>query len=661
MTSPSRLDQASNIPNVMSMGDRFSKQTRHVCQTHIWLWTLVGVLSWEQTGWGQSDEFTDDEGTAFIEQYCINCHQPPKPKGKLDLTLYTTVDQIVEDALDWDSHLNRVRDEDMPPDDDDVTQPTMKGRMAFVDWMQKTLSNAACSDGIQPGPPMVRRLNQGEYSASVRALLDVHFDAGEALPDEGAGGEGFDNAAETLFISPIHAEKYLDAARSAVKYAFADTRSSQRFLIAAPDENTTPREAARKILEKFLPRAFRRQASPDEISEYLDLFEQAYAEERAFGPAMQLTLSAVLISPKFLFIIESPTESAEPIPLDGFELATRLSYFLWGAPPDDTLMQVAAEGRLQEPETLKNQVIRMLKDPHARKVRNFAQTFVEQWLGTRALGREFKPDKSIKGYDSELEGGMKYEPVFFFHEILTENRSLLDLIDADYTYINRRLSRHYKVKGEFREQPKRVDIENDPHRGGLLSMAAILAVSSHPHRTSPVLRGKWILETLLGDTPPPPPPGIPPLDEDSHEDEAQSLRQRLEQHRADPTCATCHDKMDPLGFSLENYDVLGRWRTEEGGQPVDARATMPDGTEFEGPAQLKQILMDRKDQIVRHLTRKMLGYALSRGLTFEDFCTIDAIVEDLKANEYGSHRLLMGIVESIPFRYKFSGKSPENE
>lgn len=661
MTSPSRLDQASNIPNVMSMGDRFSKQTRHVCQTHIWLWTLVGVLSWEQTGWGQSDEFTDDEGTAFIEQYCIDCHQPPKPKGKLDLTLYTTVDQIVEDALDWDSHLNRVRDEDMPPDDDDVTQPTMKGRMAFVDWMQKTLSNAACSDGIQPGPPMVRRLNQGEYSASVRALLDVHFDAGEALPDEGAGGEGFDNAAETLFISPIHAEKYLDAARSAVKYAFADTRSSQRFLIAAPDENTTPREAARKILEKFLPRAFRRQASPDEISEYLDLFEQAYAEERAFGPAMQLTLSAVLISPKFLFIIESPTESAEPIPLDGFELATRLSYFLWGAPPDDTLMQVAAEGRLQEPETLKNQVIRMLKDPHARKVRNFAQTFVEQWLGTRALGREFKPDKSIKGYDSELEGGMKYEPVFFFHEILTENRSLLDLIDADYTYINRRLSRHYKVKGEFREQPKRVDIENDPHRGGLLSMAAILAVSSHPHRTSPVLRGKWILETLLGDTPPPPPPGIPPLDEDSHEDEAQSLRQRLEQHRADPTCATCHDKMDPLGFSLENYDVLGRWRTEEGGQPVDARATMPDGTEFEGPAQLKQILMDRKDQIVRHLTRKMLGYALSRGLTFEDFCTIDAIVEDLKANEYGSHRLLMGIVESIPFRYKFSGKSPENE
>ncbi|MDA7505329.1 DUF1592 domain-containing protein [bacterium] len=643
------------------MGDVVRKQTRPTCQTYVWLWALVSMLSWVQTGWGQSDAFSDDEGTAFIDQYCVDCHQPPKPKGKLDLTPYTTVDQIVTDALDWDSHLNRVRDEDMPPDDDDVTQPTMKERMAFVDWMQQTLSNAACSDGIQPGPPMVRRLNQGEYSASVRALLDIHFDAGEALPNEGAGGEGFDNAAETLFISPIHAEKYLDAARSAVKYAFADTRSSQRFLIAVPDENTTPPEAARKILEKFLPRAFRRQASPNEVSEYLDLFEQAYAEEKAFGPAMQLTLSAVLISPKFLFIIESPTESAEPIPLDGFELATRLSYFLWGAPPDDTLMQVAADGTLQEPEILKGQVIRMLKDPHARKVRNFAQTFVEQWLGTRALGREFKPDKSIKGYDSELEGGMKYEPVFFFHEILTENRPLLDLIDADYTYINRRLSRHYKVKGEFREQPKRVDIENDPHRGGLLSMAAILAVSSHPHRTSPVLRGKWILETLLGDTPPPPPPGTPLLDEDSHEEEAQSLRQRLEQHRADPTCATCHDKMDPLGFSLENYDVLGRWRTEEGGQPVDAKATMPDGTEFEGPAQLKQILMDRKDQIVRHLTRKMLGYALSRGLTFEDFCTIDAIVEDLKSNEYASHRLLMGIVESIPFRYKFSGKPTESE
>lgn len=624
----------------------------------LFLMLTITMVSSESDA-GYLEEFDGSKGIAFIEQYCVDCHQPPKPKGKLDLSVYSTIDSIVKDSLEWDKHLHRVREQDMPPDDEDVIQPSTEKRMAFVDWMESTLRDAACSDGIQPGPPIVRRLNRGEYSASVRALLDVHFDAGEALPSEGSGGEGFDNAAETLFISPIHAEKYLEAARSAVKYAFADTRSSKRFLIAQPNENTSPQEAARVVLNKFLPRAFRRPVTTQEINEYMTLFEQALSNEGAFSPAMQLTLSAVLVSPKFLFIIESPTESNEPTLLSDFELATRLSYFLWGSPPDDALMQLAESGKLQEPDTLRNQVIRMLKKPNSRKVRNFAQTFVEQWLGTRALGREFKPDKTISGYDSELEGGMKYEPVFFFHEILTENRPLLDLIDADYTYINRRLSRHYKVKGEFREQPKRIEIADDPHRGGLVSMAAILAVSSHPHRTSPVLRGKWILETLLGETPPPPPPNVPPLEEEQLSDQPQTLRQRLEQHRADPTCATCHDKMDPLGFGLENYDVLGRWRNEEDGQPVDAHATMPDGTEFEGPEELKKILMGRKNQIVRHLTRKMLGYALARGLTYEDYCTVDSIVEDLKANNYASHRLLMGIVESTPFRYKSRSSGQE--
>jgi hypothetical protein len=601
---------------------------------------------------GVSIDATLNGGVAFIQQYCVDCHQPPKPKGKLDLTSYTTRESIIADGLEWDKHLHRVRDGDMPPDDEDVPVPGVEERLAFVDWVQSTLREAACADGVQPGPALVRRLNRSEYSASVRHLLDVHFDAGEALPSDGAGGEGFDNAAETLFISPIHAEKYLEAARSAVEYGFADTRSSRRFLIAQPDENTSPPEAARKVLDRFLPNAFRRPATDDEIGEYMALFETAFEADGSFSTAMQLTLSAVLVSPKFLFIMEEPVEGAEPVPLEGHELATRLAYFLWGAPPDEHLMQLAAEGKLHDSEVLKGEVVRMLKDPHSRKVRNFAQNFVEQWLGTRALGREFKPDASIEGYDSELEGGMKYEPVFFFHEVLTENRPLLDLIDADYTYINRRLSRHYKVKGEFREQPKRVEIADDPHRGGLLSMAAVLAVSSHPHRTSPVLRGKWILETLIGEPPPPPPPNVPLLEEDAETAQPQSLRERLEKHREDPTCATCHDRIDPLGFSLENYDVLGRWRDTVGDQKVDARATMPDGTEFEGPEQLKQILMDRKDQIVRHLTKKMMGYALGRGLTYEDYCTVDQIVEDLKANGYASHRMLMGIVESVPFRYK---------
>ena len=625
-------------------------------------WFICSLMAtWVLAALAHTTDATErpKNGVAFIQHYCVECHQPPKPKGKLDLSPYaSSVERLIVDALDWDKHVQRVREREVPPDDDDVLQPSDDEREAFVSWVETTLMEAAYSNGITPGPAMVRRLNRSEYSASVRHLLDIHFNAGEALPDDGAGGEGFDNAAETLFISPMHAEKYLEAARTAVGYAFADTRSNQRFLVAQPDDQTSPREAARQILDRFLPRAFRRPAPEDELGEYLALFDSAYKSESSFSQAIQLVLTAVLLSPKFLFIAETHNPSAEPIPLTDHELATRLGYFLWGAPPDDELLALANERKLHEPEVLNAQVIRMLGGRrNAAKVRNSTQNFVEQWLGTRALGREFKPDASIKGYDSELEGGMKYEPVFFLNEILTKNRSLVELIDADYTYANRRLARHYRIKGEFREQPKRVSIEDEPHRGGLLGMAAVLAVSSHSHRTSPVLRGKWILETLLGETPPPPPPNVPTLQEATGESTPRTLRQRLELHRANPACATCHDRIDPMGFSLENYDVLGRWRDEEGGQSIDARATLPDGTEFTGPSELKALLLERKDQIIRQFTKKMLGYALSRGLTYEDYCTVDRLMDDLKNHDYESHRLLLGIVNSIPFRYK-AGTDP---
>ncbi len=594
----------------------------------------------------------EKHGLEFLRFYCVDCHDPPRPKGGLDLSIYDSVDRLVADALDWEGHLQRVRDGEMPPDDEDVPLPSVDERRDFEKWIVGTLREAACSDGISPGPPMVRRLNRSEYSASVRHLLDIHFDAGEALPADGAGGEGFDNAAETLFISPIHAEKYLEAARSAVEYAMADTRSNRHFLVAKPGGDLSEDDAARRVLKHFLPRAFRRPVTADELGEYTGLYDRLKSSGASWSEGMELTLAAVLVSPHFLFIVENEPSGTDPEPLDDYELATRLAYFLWGAPPDDTLMDLAGQGRLHEAEVLEQQVLRMLGDDHSRKVRQFSQNFVEQWLGTRALGREFRPDPSVGRYDSELEGGMKYEPVFFFHEVLTGNRPLTDLIDSDYTYMNRRLARHYRVEGEFREQPKRVEIADSSRRGGLLGMAAVLAVSSHAHRTSPVLRGKWILETLLGEPPPPPPPNVPELDESGDGDQPKTLRQRLEHHRENPGCATCHDRIDPLGFSLENYDVLGRWRDEADGLPVDTRGTLPDGTEFNGPDELKQLLLNRSESIIRHLTRKMMGYALARGLTYEDLCAVDRIVEDLKADGYRSHRMLLGIVKSVPFRYK---------
>ena len=595
----------------------------------------------------------------FIKRYCLECHSGEKPKASLDLSRFDSMDKILSEALLWDDILIRLSQGDMPPKEADL--PTLNERSEFLNWVESSLQKAACQSGPHAGPAVLRRLNRAEYSASVRDLLDIHFDAGEALPSDGSGGEGFDNASETLFISPIHAEKYMDAARVAVEYAFADPRSLRRFLVAEPDEKTSPEVAARRVIEDFLPRAFRRSIPESEILEYLALFHAAYKADPSFMVAIRLTLQAVLISPKFLFIAEEPNFDSKPHKVTDHELASRLSYFLWGSLPDDELLKAADEGNLSDSRILQEQFKRMLGSQNSRKVRNFSQNFVEQWLGTRALGREFKPDKSIRGYDSELEGGMKYEPVFFFHEILTENRSLLDLLKADYTYVNRRLARHYRIKGEFREQPKRVQLTDENRRGGLLSMAAVLAVSSYPHRTSPFFRGKWILETILGDPPPPPPPNVPELEESASSVSSESLRQRLELHRQNVACAQCHDRIDPLGFGLENYGVLGRWRDKYEGHTVDARGALPDGTTFSGPAELKLALLGRKDQFVRHLTKKMLGYALGRGLTYYDYCAVNSIVDKLRANDYKSHHLLFGIIQSVPFRFKAGIASSEAE
>ena len=595
----------------------------------------------------------------FIKRYCLECHSGEKPKASLDLSRFDSMDKILSEALLWDDILIQLSQGDMPPKEADL--PTLNERSEFLNWVESSLQKAACQSGPHAGTAVLRRLNRAEYSASVRDLLDIHFDAGEALPSDGSGGEGFDNASETLFISPIHAEKYMDAARVAVEYAFADPRSLRRFLVAEPDEKTSPEVAARRVIEDFLPRAFRRSIPESEILEYLALFHAAYKADPSFMVAIRLTLQAVLISPKFLFIAEEPNFDSKPHKVTDHELASRLSYFLWGSLPDDELLKAANEGNLSDSKIIQEQFKRMLGSQNSRKVRNFSQNFVEQWLGTRALGREFKPDKSIRGYDSELEGGMKYEPVFFFHEILTENRSLLDLLKADYTYVNRRLARHYRIKGEFREQPKRVQLTDENRRGGLLSMAAVLAVSSYPHRTSPVLRGKWILETILGDPPPPPPSNVPELEESASSVSSESLRQRLELHRQDVACAQCHDRIDPLGFGLENYGVLGRWRDKYEGHTVDARGALPDGTTFSGPAELKLALLGRKDQFVRHLTKKMLGYALGRGLTYYDYCAVNSIVDKLRANDYKSHHLLFGIIQSVPFRFKAGIASSEAE
>jgi hypothetical protein len=605
-----------------------------------------------------SDAGSDRAAVEFVQSYCVDCHTGEDAESGLDFAAFESAKDVAGAIEAWNRIATRVQERQMPPRDSEL--PTDESRAAFVTWIRETIHKTVCDDGISPGPPTLRRLNRTEYANTVRDLLGIQINAGHALPVDGAGGEGFDNAAETLFISPIYAEKYLEAARSAIGHALRDPEDRRRIVIATPGPSELPDAAASEVLSAFLPRAFRRPIQASELEEYLELFRQAYQLEESYTAAIEFALVAAMVSPKFLFLFEQAGEAGVQTQVSNHEMASRLSYFLWSSMPDEELMRLADQGRLHDEDVLAEQVKRMLRSDvnskglrRGAKVRGFATSFMEQWLGTRALGREFKPDPSVsQRYDSELEGGMKYEPIFFFEDLLADDRSLLNLIDSDFTYVNRRLARHYRVEGEFREQPKKVVLKDGDHRGGLLGMSAVLAVSSLPHRTSPVLRGKWILETLLGTPPPPPPPNIPSLDESTDTTQPASLRERLEIHRNNPTCASCHDSLDPLGFGLENYDVLGRWRTEVENIPIDASGKLPGGDLFVGPEELKQLLMKRKEQFMRNLTSKMLGYALGRGLTNEDDCVVDAIAEKLPQADYRAQALITEIVKSVSFRYK---------
>lgn len=595
------------------------------------------------------------QAAALLTTYCQKCHHAKSPLGGFDVAKFTGAASVGQSPRVWSKVLLRVRENEMPPAG--APSPDADARAQFTDWLDQTLRAAACAAGPVAGPFPVRRLNRAEYGATVRDLLNIHINAGAGLPADGAGGEGFDNAAETLFLSPIHAEKYLEAAKMALNYAFQEPRSRNRFVIAEPDEHIAPEVAARKVLGAFIPRAFRRPVAPAEVERYVELFKLALARGDSYDDSLQYALQGVLLAPAFLFRFPTPTNSPAPSLLGHYEFATRLSYFLWGTMPDEELFQAAAAGKLHDPATITKQVTRMLKDA---RTRDFAESFVEQWLNTRELGRDIKPDAKLfpAYYDAEIQSAIRYEPILFFQELLTENLSLLNLIDSRFTILTNKLQQHYGIQlnERLRQQPKKVDLPEGVNRGGLLGMAAVMAVSSYPHRTSPVLRGKWVLEAMLGTPPPPPPPNVPELKE--HEGATPTtLRQRLMEHRRNPACASCHNRIDPLGFGLENYDVLGRWREQDNGQPIDAQGELPDGTRFNGPAELRQVLLAKKDLFIRNLTTKMLAYALGRGLTLEDHCTVDHITERLKQDNYAAHTLITEVVLSVPFRYQ-PGKPP---
>ncbi|MFP6854527.1 MAG: DUF1592 domain-containing protein, partial [Opitutales bacterium] len=431
-------------------------------------------------------------------------------------------------------------------------------------------------------------------------------------------------------------------------------RSHVEVLGLKPGETpASPRRWTASFLKGFLTKAYRRPAREGEAERFLALYDRAAGRGDPFEERLKLVIKGILVSPNFLFRLETPARSKKIEPVTDYELASRLSYFLWSGMPDDELFDLARKGRLSHEETLRRQVDRMLKDPRANV---FPKTFIGQWLGTKDIGGRVAPtDNAIQAvYSPLVAAAMRRECVLFFQHLLQGNRSVLELIDSNYTFANRRLAKFYGWKNLNRFEEgnfRKVAFENN-RRGGLLGMGAVLALTSHRRKTSPVLRGAWVFDTLFGTPVPPPPADVPPLRQKNKEGKELSVLQMLERHRADPTCATCHNLIDPIGFGLENFDFLGRWREKDKGKPLHLKGTLPTGESFEGPAELRKVLLQSSDVFLRHLVRKTLGYALGRGLSEGDEGTVERVARKLEASDYGARDLVRDIVLSVPFRNK---------
>ncbi len=430
-----------------------------------------------------------------------------------------------------------------------------------------------------------------------------------------------------------------------------DTPSRARIFVCRPAATRDEEPCARTILSSLTRRAFRRPVTPADLQPLLAFYHSGRREED-FDHGIEKALGAILMSPDFLFRVEQDPRGAAPgtaYRINDHELASRLSFFLWSSIPDDELLTLADHGKLRDPVVLRQQVRRLLDD---RRSQALVSNFAGQWLYLRNLATVNPDPQAFAEFDESLRRAFQQETEMFFESVLREDRSVFELLDANYTFLNQRLAEHYgkpKINGA---QFRRVTL-SDPNRGGLLGQGSILSVTSYPNRTSVVQRGRWILENLLGTPPPPPPPDVPELKPHGKDGRLLTMREQMEEHRINPTCSACHARMDPIGFALENYDAVGKWRTQDAGSPIDATGKLPDGSQFEGPAGLKKLLLSGyRDEFAGTITEKLLTYALGRGLEYYDKPAVRSIMRQAGRDNYRMSALITAVVESTPFQMR---------
>ncbi len=608
----------------------------------------------------------------LLSTKCFKCHNTGNPKGGVNLDNYKERERVIKDGQFWLKVMDQIKSRAMPPKSEPALSENDYSKL--VGGINEVLQSSLAQR--RPGNIVIRRLSHSEYHYTILDLMRVDFDARNYFPSDGSGGGGFDNQGRALFFTPLKLERYYEAADMIVEQALNDQEKWSRLVPVSYNQNwwqrfrnwmksllfdeyeevNPPELAAEKVIFSFATKAYRRFLKEDEKFKLITLFQTVYSQKDTinnptrFNESVAQTFKSILISPNFLYRSEEEPEKNEVYPLGNFEVATRLSYFLWSSMPDDELFNLAYLGKLQDTLVLESQVKRMLADPKSKR---FAENFSSQWLGINKLieNQPLLDPKEFPGFDMPIRKALYSETVEYFYYVLTKSKKMLELINSNYTFLNKELAEFYGIEGVTTEDLQKV-ILTDSSRGGVLGMGSVLSITSFPMRTSPVVRGKWVMEQLLGISPPPPPPVVAELTEDKNAHAEIGLRRILEMHRANPECNSCHVKMDPLGLGLENFDPAGRWRTSYGKAPVDPSGVMADGRSFEGPAELKMLLLTEKAKIARNLSSRILSYALGRSVQFTDEPALQRLDETLLRTNFNPENFIIEIVKSYPFRMK---------
>ena len=604
--------------------------------------------------WASGQETIDFESRIqpLLSQYCYDCHGEGAAEGGLAYDEYDSVDALVGNKKLWGKVWDNVLTETMPPAD--MPQLSAAERKLLSRWIARSIFDYDPANP-DPGRVTIRRLNRYEYRYAVRDLLGIDFPVREHFPVDDTG-YGFDTIGDVLTVSPPLIEKYFEAAEAIADQVVVQLTKKQTATYKKVYSNESPpteQEAqiafARKVIHRLATRAFRRPVDKVTYEKLMQLAEAALKQEQvSLEEAISRTTIAILVSPHFLLRAEyqpAAGSQSDVFPLDDYALAARLSFFLWSSIPDQTLFQLASEGRLHG--ELRSQVKRMLADAKADR---FARSFVGQWLRTREVEGVHK-EQELRETLGHLRPIMRRETEMFFAHVMRSDVDVMELITADYSFLDEQLAEYYGVPGVEGKRMRRVRFPEYHPRGGVLTHGSILLVTSNPDRSSPVKRGRFILDNILGTPSPPAPPDVPDLEEVTkgvswH----MSLREQLALHREDPVCASCHDRMDPLGLGLENFDAIGLWREDEDGFPIDASGELASGEKFTGIEQLREILGQKRRLFYRCLTRKLMIYALGRGIDYTDTPVVEEIVEKMLDEDASFLTLLLGIVESPQFQ-----------